>query len=481
MDSNKIKKSAVAGTFYPGSAIEIRRILDALKQKTGNRKWNQSPPIIIVPHAGWQYSGLAAVKGISTLADSPPKRIVLIGPSHYHYFLGFSLGAYEKYLTPLGELKGDLTLWDEIADFTGYGFVPEAYSREHSLEVIMPMIQHLVPGTYKILPILAGNVSHSEIARLADALAATLDPLKDTVIISTDLSHFYRYEDARELDSDTLDLIIEGNEQALIERAGADGRLCCGATGVVVAINLAKKWKLARPEILIYYNSGDSGGDLERVVGYASLAFPPPDISGLDLQESESYAQPDSKKDEPGQAELPSLSDENKKFLRIVAREAIENYVKGKPPARLLYDDPKLKGKWGAFVTLKVKGNLRGCIGNISSDRPLPETIAELAIKSASYDPRFPPVGPAELDDLELEISILSNIYEVSDISEIEIGRDGLIIEQHGRRGLLLPQVATEHHLDVPSFLSQTCVKAGLHPDSWKHGARIYRFSALIF
>jgi hypothetical protein len=179
--------------------------------------------------------------------------------------------------------------------------------------------------------------------------------------------------------------------------------------------------------------------------------------------------------------DLPGLSEENRRFLRAVAREAIEYHVRGRPPQRLLYQDPALKERWGAFVTLRVGAQLRGCIGNILSDQPLPETIAELAVKSASFDPRFPPVGPAELDDLTIDISILGPLMEVTDINDIVIGRHGLVIEQGPKHGLLLPQVATEHGLDVPSFLSQTCLKAGLPPDAWKHGAGIYRFSAEVF
>lgn len=178
---------------------------------------------------------------------------------------------------------------------------------------------------------------------------------------------------------------------------------------------------------------------------------------------------------------LPNLSDDNKRFLLTVARDAVENHVKGLPLNRLLYTDSVLKHGWGAFVTLKVRGNLRGCIGTITSNKPVPETIAELAVKSAAHDPRFPPMGPAELDELSVEISILGPIREVTKIDEIQVGRDGLVIEYYGRHGLLLPQVATEHGLNLQEFLAQTCLKAGLPQDAWKHGARIFRFSAEVF
>ncbi len=180
-------------------------------------------------------------------------------------------------------------------------------------------------------------------------------------------------------------------------------------------------------------------------------------------------------------SELPGLTEDNKNYLLGIAREAINNHVHGMPQGRLEYDSEVLRKNWGAFVTLKTSGELRGCIGNIVSDRPIPETIADMAVKSASSDPRFPPLGTAELDDLAVDISILGPLIEVKDISEIKIGVHGLVIEKEYRRGLLLPQVATENNMSVVEFLDHTCLKAGLPSDSWKHGARILKFAAVVF
>ena len=274
-----IRKSLFNGTFYPGTAAEIERMLRVLRERAGEQPRVPHPPIVIVPHAAWQYSGLAAVRGIATLVASPPERIVLIGPSHRHYYLGFSLAGYEKYETPLGEIDVDLGLQQELKDWTGSGFVPEAHAAEHSLEVIVPIIQYLLPGATKILPILAGSVSRIDVNKMADALAALLDPMRDALVVSTDLSHFYTYEEARALDQKTLHLVIEGEEEELIVRSGEGGRLCCGFTGVVVAIALSRRWKLGAPELLAYFNSGDTGGDRDSVVGYAALAYPPPKLA----------------------------------------------------------------------------------------------------------------------------------------------------------------------------------------------------------
>jgi AmmeMemoRadiSam system protein A len=189
----------------------------------------------------------------------------------------------------------------------------------------------------------------------------------------------------------------------------------------------------------------------------------------------------DDEQDSTSGPELPKLSEENRSYLKTVARDSVVNYVKGMRAKPLVYSDPALKGHYGAFVTYKIHGDLRGCIGMLTSDMPLPETIADTAIRSAVNDPRFPPVGPNEVDKLDIEISIMGHMREVKNINEIKIGRDGLVIEHYHRHGLLLPQVATEHGLDVESFLAQTCLKAGVPMDSWKHGAKIYRFAAEVF
>jgi AmmeMemoRadiSam system protein B len=279
MPGTDVRKSRFAGSFYPGSAGEITSMLGALKERAGAPSGKMHPPILILPHAGWVYSGLAAVRGISMLTESPPARTVLIGPAHRHYFIGFSIADYGRYDTPLGEVDIDVNLAETLSDHTGFGCVREAHETEHSVEVIVPILKYLVPEAGKIVPILAGNVSSADIERMADALASTLDPLNDVIIISTDLSHFFSYDEARKLDQQTLDLILESNSEEILARSGEGGRLACGYAGVLVAIAVGRRWELGRPEILIYYNSGDSGGDRHSVVGYAALAYNQPELA----------------------------------------------------------------------------------------------------------------------------------------------------------------------------------------------------------
>ena len=132
-------------------------------------------------------------------------------------------------------------------------------------------------------------------------------------------------------------------------------------------------------------------------------------------------------------------------------------------------------------MTIFCRGELRGCLGRITSDRPLRELIDHLAQEVADSDPRFEAVRPGELPDISLEVSVLTPEREIASIDEIEIGRHGLIIEQGARRGLLLPQVPTQHEWNRETFVAQTCLKAGLSPDAWRRGARIFVFEAQVF
>lgn len=177
------------------------------------------------------------------------------------------------------------------------------------------------------------------------------------------------------------------------------------------------------------------------------------------------------------------LTDEEKSFLLDLARQSIKQFLKkGEPAPVKPYFSQVLETKTGAFVTLRKNDALRGCIGYVQGFKPLQEAIADLAISAAFNDPRFSPLTDEEFKQIDIEISVLSPLTEVSDPSEIVIGRDGLLISKGGTDGLLLPQVASEHNWDVKTFLEQTCQKAFLPPDAWQDkNCQIYRFSAIIF
>jgi AmmeMemoRadiSam system protein A len=178
--------------------------------------------------------------------------------------------------------------------------------------------------------------------------------------------------------------------------------------------------------------------------------------------------------------DLPLTQDQEKSLLQI-ARQAITHYLEKGSPPEIETDDETLKQKRGAFVTLKVKDQLRGCIGYPIPYKPLFETIVEVAISAATKDFRFPSLEKKELSMTKIEISVLSLPTLIKDISEIEVGKHGLIVSEGNSRGLLLPQVPLEWDWDRETFLNHTCMKAGLEEDAWKKGAQIEIFSAQVF
>jgi AmmeMemoRadiSam system protein A len=180
---------------------------------------------------------------------------------------------------------------------------------------------------------------------------------------------------------------------------------------------------------------------------------------------------------------MVSLDDIQRKTLLRIARQSIAAVLDGRAADWKAEDvDEALREPAGAFVTLTRDGDLRGCIGSIQAVEPLYQAVASSAVSAAFRDPRFPPLSPGELDHLDLEISVMGPIERVTNIEDIGVGRDGLIISRGPYAGLLLPQVATEYGWDRQTFLEHTCRKAGLPPDAWRaQDCRIEKFSAFVF
>ncbi len=182
-------------------------------------------------------------------------------------------------------------------------------------------------------------------------------------------------------------------------------------------------------------------------------------------------------------AETRPLSEAGRRDLLGLARETLEAHFRGEPPPRLASDRAEAFGQTrGLFVTLQKDGRLRGCIGTLAPHGDLTRVISEYALRAALEDPRFPPLSSEELPQCRLEISVLTAPQAIAGLQDIEIGRDGLILESRGRRGLLLPQVATEWGFDRERFLQEVSRKAGLPPDAWREPeARVWIFQAEVF
>jgi hypothetical protein len=274
------------------------------------------------------------------------------------------------------------------------------------------------------------------------------------LIASTDLSHYYYYEKAKRIDRYTISLIERMDTDKLITDLDRGRAEMCGGGPVAVVLNVAKGLGADRIRILKYLNSGDVGGSRFRVVGYVSAAL---------------YA-------------TDRLDEDARDELLRIARASIREYLeKGRPPS-FKPVSPFLRQERGAFVTLKKKGKLRGCIGYIYPVKPLWEVVRDSAIKAATRDFRFKPLAKRELPHIEIEVSVLSPLEEIEDVNIIKPGTHGLFITKGWQEGLLLPQVAKRRGWNREKFLEETCKKAGLEKDAYKRrDVNIYIFEAQVF
>ncbi len=454
-----IKEPNVAGGFYSADSKELSDSIDNLEASTGPVPTNHKVLIAIAPHAGYPYSGPVAAYTFKAIARNHYKTVIVIGPSHFFPFEGISVWPKGGFKTPLGVIPVDedfaQALLKESPEFRS---LPNVFEREHSVEVELPFLQKTFKD-FKIVPILMGDPDPRVCRDLAVALNKLIGTRDDVLIlISSDMSHYYTYDVANSMDALTLNAIKAIDPEKFFEGCISRKMEMCGFVPVTTALIYAKLRGITQVEVLKHANSGDTSGDKSRVVGYGSVIF---------------Y--------QDRAADVLSVTEKNE--LLKIARGSVESFVKtGKAP-QVKAMDARLAQVQGAFVTITKKGVLRGCIGNIIGQEPLYETVRDMAVAAASQDPRFPALKAGELKDIAIEVSVLSQPRRVKDASEIELGKDGVIVSANGHQGVFLPQVATETGWSKEEFLSQLCSqKAGLPPDAWKDpDTALYVFNADVF
>lgn len=473
-DSPRIRSAAVAGSFYPSDPQTLARELNAMLADVEPAPVKERPLILIAPHAGYRYSGRVAAHGYKLLESRSLDTIVVVSPSHMEYFAYASIFDGDAYETPLGRIPVDTGLARELStharvELSGSGHVQnELASREHALEVQLPFLQAVL-GDFRIVPIVMGDQSWDTCRELGDALGPLLQRENTLVVISSDLSHFYPYDVAVEMDGAFIDLLRQMDPSELYRSVKQKTCEACGAGPVVAGLIAAQHVSGARCDVLAAANSGDVTGDHSRVVGYACAAI---------FEHSESATR--SAKD-PEADEMPITSAERAHLLAH-ARSAIAAVLRARANEPAACVSPLWNETRAVFVTLRSRSRLRGCVGTMEPRKPLRETIRDMAVAAAFSDPRFDELTPEELDDLRIEISVLSALRQIAGPGDITVGRDGLLVRRGRNSGVLLPQVAAEQRWDAVRFLERTCEKAALPADAWQgKDARLYAFSATVF
>ncbi len=451
-----IKKANVAGAFYPAEPQELSRKIEDFLHGAGEALNAPGAELAVVPHAGYGYSGAVAARVYKTLSRKPYATIVILAPSHHYPFSGAAIWPKGGFQTPLGVVPVDEEFAERLVKTLPSVIERrDTFEKEHSLEVQLPFIQKTWSAA-KIVPLLLGQPDAKVCAELAAALDSVIGRRDDVlVLVSTDLSHYHPYDSAQAMDEKTLDAVrqgdIEGFWNGIIQ-----GRMeMCGFMPMATGMIFAQRRGLAA-EVLLSVNSGDTAGDKSKVVGYSAVVF----------------------------HKTFFLTAQQKRFLLSYARRTIEVFMRTGQRIPLATADPRFEQTQGVFVTIKSHGQLRGCIGHVIGQEPLREGVRNMAIAAASEDPRFPPVTEADLKDIEIEISVLSPLKRVQDITEIVLGRDGVVVSDgRGHQGIFLPQVALETGWSKEKFLSELCAqKAGLEPDAWKKpDIQLYTFTADVF
>jgi AmmeMemoRadiSam system protein B/AmmeMemoRadiSam system protein A len=434
---HKVRSAAVAGAFYPAQQKILTQHVLALLASGQPPADARSPKALIVPHAGYIYSGATAALAYGRLLKvrDSIRRVVLLGPVHRVAVRGLALPDADCFATALGEIEIDQQACSAIAALPQVVVSAAAHAQEHSLEVHLPFLQTVLKD-FKLLPLAVGDASAAEVAEVLEAIWGGEETL---IVISSDLSHFLPYAQAQEIDRRTAQQVM--NFQSAITHQQA-----CGATPVNGLLLAAQRHGL-RPELLGLCNSGDSAGDKARVVGYASFAFTEPSVGEL---------------------------------LLPIARAAIASALglgAQAPVAASCLQEPG-----ACFVTLTQRGQLRGCIGSLEARRSLLADVKANAVAAALQDPRFAPLTPGELALTRVEVSLLSPLQEMHFASEADAlaqlrpGIDGVVFSFGRHRSTFLPQV-WEQLPGAAEFMEQLKRKAGLAADFWDPAVRLQRYS----
>jgi len=452
-----VREPRGAGLFYPKEPEKLYSLVEELFAR--NKPLNlPGVRAVLVPHAGYAYSGEVAAAAMQELAKGF-KRVFILAANHSSEanFSGVSLPLVGSYAIPGAEVPLS-PLVEELRAQPLFTSVAAAHSA-YMIEVELPLLHGLAgreeKPSFSIIPMIAGNLDQQAVQQLAATLNRYAD--EETVFVfSVDLSHFYQDATARKLDHATIDAVLSRNAEALVQ-ATADGNQ---VLMTMVALAELNGWDAT---LLRYKNSGDVTGDRERVVGYAGIAFHQP----------------------------IRFSPEQQNLLLGLARKSVAEYLEtGKmvaPGEEVIAPHAILGIPRGIFVTLKKEGRLRGCIGDLVSSRPLYEGVVTFAIKSATGDPRFKPVTREELDGLDLSISVLEYPRKMKAAeprqypSMLKPGRDGVILIHKGRSSTYLPQV-WEELPDPMRFLSSLCMKQGAPADCWLEPETVlFKYSAYEF
>lgn len=476
-----MRTPTIAGTWYPKTGEEILKIIGKPEYKH-----KEKAGVLIVPHAGYQYSGAVAARAYAKLNPEAYKKVIILAPSHHvAMYNSFSVEPEDIVKTPFGNVTFSKELHDQLAALPGSQFTPSAHPVEHAIDIQLPLIKKYLPNC-EVGGMIVGQWDFQTVGdgqrltEFAKAFRRLLDE-HTLVIISTDFTHYgpnYGYtpftEDVEnalpQLDSDLYEALAKNNNNAWSKILHETGATVCGASCLhLLLATLPKEAKFTKLE---YSTSAAMSDNWDNAVGYTTAIVKADWTKPL-------------KRLMLGSTAKDLLTEEEGDVLTKVAEYSLRLALFGKEKTedlqikRNIYEH--LQKHCGAFVTLTQAGQLRGCIGEIVANRPVLNVVFERARSAAFEDTRFRPVTADDFGKITIEVTTLSTPYPINDYKKIVLGRDGIIMKKDGHSAVFLPQVAVEQGWNLATTLSHLSLKAGLTGDAWKEGAEFHVFQAQIF
>jgi len=460
-----MREPSVAGVFYEEDAIGLKKQVEHYLELADVDMVDGQVEALIVPHAGYMYSGEVAAAAYKQVLNSTYKNVFIIGTSHKMQFNGAAVYSGSAFSMPLGDVGVNSEIVQKLLGSSAlFNDNWSIHDDEHSLEVQLPFLQTVLANTFSIVPILVGTSDPAECRLLAHELTPyfTADNL---FVISTDFSHYPDAEMAKIEDQKTADAIRSNHPVRLLsllkehKSSTVKGFLTglCGWSAVLTLMYITEDKIDFGYQNLLYQNSGDKGHkDKSRVVGYQAIAV---------VNYKYEF----------------SLEKAEKEHLLAIAHQALAKQMGSEIEIESVALTEGMKARHGVFVSVYCKDQLRGCIGHLTSQQPLYELVPELVIDTAMYDARFNSITKEELGDTQIEISVLSPLHKITSIDEIELGKHGIFIKKELHSGTFLPQVGARNDWTVKEYLGHCAHdKAKLNWDGWKD-AELFTYEAIVF
>jgi AmmeMemoRadiSam system protein B/AmmeMemoRadiSam system protein A len=483
--TERVRPSALAGSWYPADPKALQETVDGLVGAGTAAGQTGVIRALMVPHAAYAYSGKTAGAAFALVRGRHYDRVIVLAPSHFSAFKGLSIADVDAYATPLGEIPLDRGAVAALRKSRLVLTDPTAHLREHSIEIELPLLQRALAPGWKLVPILVGELAESDYPAAADLLR----PLADAhtlVVVSSDFTHYgprFGYlpfppdgqvaQEIQGLDDGAIKQILARDGAGLLKYQAKTGITVCGYRALALLLYLLPPD--AQVERLAYTTSGALTGDWLNSVSYAAFAVTAPKALSVVAGQAAEGADP------------PAIGSADLRLLHRLAVLGVERAVLGQSEVEdgrikqaLGKLPPELEQPGGAFVTLWHGSELRGCVGYVLEDqlrKPLYRAVLENGINAARNDYRFLPVGAKELNDLDVEVSVLSAPRPIDSPAQFRVGKEGIILKKGEHYGLFLPEVATEMGWDRDATLSALAVKAGLPRDGWKQGASFEVFT----